>query len=319
MNVLALLDATTLLGGELRETLSRRHDLWRDVRLLTTAPEDVGLVTEFGGTAALVQAWEPGGLAGVDLLFSCGPHAPAAPLVAELAGRGTAIAVAPDMVSATGVPVVAGVNLEAARAGGLLVSPRPAVILLAHLLHPLAGHQPRGVVAQAIEPASGRGQEGVDELLEQTRAILSFKTDKPQQVFGSQLAFNLLPAVAPTAALAGQLQRVLRSDAPIGLQTVQGAVFHGLAATLFVRLDDDPGVEGVRESLGRHPHLELVEEGASLGPIDAASRDKVLVGDVQPAPGLPGGYWLWGVLDNLTRGGATNAVEIAEAVLSGQG
>ena len=53
-------------------------------------------------------------------------------------------------------------------------------------------------------------------------------------------------------------------------------------------------------------------DGPEPGPVDAAAREEVVVGSVRPDAGAPGGYWIWAVMDNLTRGGALNAVEVAE-------
>jgi aspartate-semialdehyde dehydrogenase len=217
-------------------------------------------------------------------------------------------------------PVVAGVNLEAARfsangSGRILLSPHPAVILLAHLLHPLAAQGLEEAVATVVQPASVQGDPGLDELFEQTRQIVAMTQRRPTPIFGAQLAFNLLPVPAPAGDLASTLAAVLPGRHPLSLQLLQGGIFHSLAASVFVRLAGAAGTKAVRRALAEHAHLELVKKPAHLGPIDAAANERILVGAVQEASGLAGGHWLWAVMDNLTRGGALNAVEIAEAVL----
>jgi aspartate-semialdehyde dehydrogenase len=70
-------------------------------------------------------------------------------------------------------------------------------------------------------------------------------------------------------------------------------------------------VQAIRKALAGNPHIETAEDPKHLGPIDSAASDKVLVGAIRKAPDR--GFWLWAVMDNLTRGGALNALEIAEA------
>jgi aspartate-semialdehyde dehydrogenase len=137
-------------------------------------------------------------------------------------------------------------------------------------------------------------------------------------VFERQLAFNLYPAPGGSAQLAELVRRAAGLELPLAVQALQGAIFHGVSVSLFVRFATDPGVQAVRRALAGRPQLSLskasLAAGEAPGPVEAAARDEVLVGSVRPDPGHPGGYWLWAVMDNLTRGGALNAIEIAEAV-----
>ncbi len=318
MNVLAILDPLNLVGRELRDELDRRKDLWRSIKLLATKQDSVGTVTDVAGSAALVQDFEPGALDDVDLLLVCGSEGLAEPVVSSLPAGATLIALSPDTAPPGAVPVVAGVNLEQAEVGRVLVSPAPAVILLAHLLHPLRRFEPTDVVAHVVQPASIRDDAGLDELFEQTRSIVAFSDERPQKVFGHQLAFNLLPVASSTFEVIRQLRSVMSNDEAIALHMVQGAVFHCLSVGLFLRFESDPGAEILDQALAEHPMIERAQEPALLGPIEAAASEHVLVGNVTRAEDRPGGYWIWAVMDNLTRGGAINALEIAEAVLSAQ-
>jgi aspartate-semialdehyde dehydrogenase len=138
-----------------------------------------------------------------------------------------------------------------------------------------------------------KGQEGLDELFEQTRSILSFAEQIPQEVFGGQQAFNLLPLDLSTQELVSQLHSVLGEEQKLALKIVQG-----------------------QDAFDDYPQTDRVSEPDLLGPIAAAAREEILVGSIEPAPGLPGAYWIWAVMDNLTRGGATNALEIAAAAIT---
>jgi aspartate-semialdehyde dehydrogenase len=313
VSTFAILHPSGLLGKELRETIGARHPEWSDLRLLSTREDEIGTLTEVGGAAALVGGYEPGSLEGVSVAFFCGAMAASRPLLAELPAETTAIVLSLDAAVEDGEPVVVGVNSAAMQGRRVLLSPHPAVVMLAHLLHPLQNLAPEEVVATLVQPASVRDDAGLEELFEQTRQIVSMTRRTPTPVFGAQLAFNLLPASLPAAPVAGLLHSVL-GGASVALQILQGSVFHSLSASLYVRFAGQPAVQAVRKALAAHPYLEPADKPRHLGPIDAAASEKVLFGALRKDDAA-GGFWLWAVMDNLTRGGALSAIEIAEAVM----
>ena len=189
--------------------------------------------------------------------------------------------------------------------------------MLALLLDPL---RPLGIAEAAawlVQPATMRGRRGMHELMEQTRAMLVFSDERPTSVFGQQLTFNLLPTGEATGHLADELAGLLGGAVTPAIEIVQGAIFHSFTASVLVGFEDDPGSEAIDAALGAHPLLEPhdPEGGPGPGPIAAAGRKELLLGPVAPVAGQPGRYWLRAVMDNLTRGGAVNALEIAAAVL----
>jgi aspartate-semialdehyde dehydrogenase len=312
----AILHPTRLPGRELRETIAARHPDWTDVRLLSTREDEIGTLTEVAGAAALVGRYEPEALKGVDLAFFCGTAEESRPLRAELPAAATAILLSPEATLDDDVPVVAGVNGEAAHGRRALVSPHPAAVMLAHLLHPLREFAPTEAVATLIQPASMKDQAGLEELFENSRQIVAMTSRTATPVFGTQLAFNVLPAAMATGAVetvGDQLHTVLAGAPPVTLQILQGAVFHAIAASVFVRCPSSPSLAAFRKALGENPVLEAAARPRLLGPVDAAASDKVIFGSLRKDD--TGGFWLWAVMDNLTRGGALNALEIAEAVL----
>lgn len=326
MTHVAILGPTTLLGKELREALASRRHLWSRLTLLAGSAEEAGTVTESDGSAALVPAADPAALADADLIFACGELAHDLPLVrgrmAEGSPGATAILMAPAARAEHGVPVVAAIDPGAARAGEILVSPHPAAIALAYLLAPLtradAGFSLAGASATVVQPASLLGTQALDDLLEQTRDIVAMTGERRETVFGRQLAFSLYPAPEGGGGLAELTRRVCGTDLPLAVHALQGSIFHGLSCSLFLRFRSDPGEEALRAALGGQRHVLLSAADAPAdeipAPIDTAAHEEVLVGSVRPDPEHPGGYWIWAVLDNLVRGGALNAVEIAELV-----
>jgi aspartate-semialdehyde dehydrogenase len=317
MTAIAILHPTGLLGKELRETLEARHPDWTaDLRLLSTREDEIGTLTEIAGAAALVSRYEPEKLQGVDVAFFCGPAEVNRPVLAELPPETVGIVLSFDATPQDGLPVVAGVNTEAALGHRVLVSPHPATVLLAHLLQPLQEFAPAEAVATVVQPASMKDEEGLEELFENTRQIVAMTARTPTPVFGTQLAFNLLPAAAPVEEILAQLHGVLggvSAGVPVALQVLQGSVFHAVSASLFVRCPSNPTLQAFRKALGENPLLETADRPRLLGPVDAAASDKVIFGSLRKDE--TGGFWIWAVMDNLTRGGALNAIEIAEAVL----
>ncbi len=316
MTTLALINPSSLLGNELKEALERRSAHWQELRLLAGDAEEDGALTDLAGSAAMVGTCDAESLAGVDVVLRCGETPDAASLRELMAPGATLLLVAPVAPPRDAPAIVAGVNLESAARGGTLVSPHPAVTALALLLAPLAGFELDEALGWILQPASMRGRQGLDELLDQTRSILAFQPHPPAEVFGRQLAFNLLPTAAASAPFLAELRQLLGERAQLGLQVVQAGVFHSLAASLHLRFAKDPGPGRLREALTGAPFLRLAENPELLGPIEAAGSDELLVGALEADPGRPGTYWLWGVMDNLTRGGALNAVAVAEALVA---
>jgi aspartate-semialdehyde dehydrogenase len=308
---IAILHPTNLLGKELTETIENRAKQWREIRLLSTREEEIGTLTDAGGAAALVGRYDPETLQGISTVYFCGPIAVNRPLFDDLPSGATGVVLSPDATPEDGVPVVAGVNTEAANLGTVLVSPHPAVVLLAHLLHPLRELRPESAVATVIQPASMYDNPGLEELFEHTRNILTMSGQRSSAIFGTQLSFNLLPTTADALPLGETLQRVI-GDLPVSLQVVQGGIFHSVTVSLYLRFAGKATVQGIRKAFSRHPYLELAEHPKRLGPIDAAAHEKILFGTIHKDD--LGGFWIWAVMDNLTRGGALNAVEVVKAI-----
>ena len=312
MSAIAILHPANLVGKELREALENRMKEWREVRLLSVDPEEVGTLTEVMGAAAIVQRYEPESLKGVSTVYFCGPIEANRPVFDDVPADAVVVVLSPDATPDDGQPIVAGVNTDAARSGVRLLSPNPAVVLLAHVLAPLRSFQPVDLVATLVQPASTHGDPGIEELFEGTRAIVAMTGRGPTPVYGAQLAFNLLPAKEEELPLSDLLQKVLPEMPPTPLQVLQGGVFHGLAASLHVRFGVTPTVKALQKALKNNPHVEISDDPRHLGPVTSATSDKVIVGTIRPD--TAGGFWLWAVMDNLTRGGALNAIEVAEAV-----
>jgi aspartate-semialdehyde dehydrogenase len=311
-----LLNPLSLLGSEIREAMDRRRDLWEEVKLATNDAEQVGTLTEVAGAAALVESFAPGEGAPCDLLVVCGDPLPTPEELRRLGEDTTVLFAYGSPGGAEALPIVAGVNVERIDKGRWLVSPPPPVVLLASVLAPLHDLGLQRVVASILLPASDRGQKGLDELLNQTRGLLAFEGEMPKEIWGEQLAFNVLPAAGGGAAIARSLASVLGVEVPVAVQLLQAGVFHGLTASLWVELSAERSADEVREAIASLPFVETADEPSSVGPVAAGTSDQILLGRVEPDSAGAGGFWIWVVMDNLTRGGALNAIAVAEALLA---
>jgi aspartate-semialdehyde dehydrogenase len=313
VSVVALVNPATLLGQGVRESLGARG-FEDEVRLLATEADAEGTLTEVGGEVALVQALSREALAGVDLVIVCGTPQEQRNALALVPDGIPTIVVANQAEHPDGLLAVAGITDPASLGRDVIVSPHPGVIVLCHLLATLTDLRPSRIAATVLLPTSMREAAGLDELFAQTRDILNFQADPPKAIFGHQLAFNLLPV--SDGRLGDDIRTLLGVQAEIALQLVQAPVFHSLAVSATVQLEATSSVDDVLEALHSSPAISIAESAEILGPIDAAAREEILIGPITPVPGWQGAYSIWAVMDNLTRGGASNAVEIAVQLLS---
>ncbi len=312
----------SLLGKEIRERLVDRPLFAnREIRLFSALDSEVGTLTEVAGAATFIRRYEPGDLEGIELAIFCDSSEASREIAAARPEGTTAIVLATELQGDFGHPIVSGINEAAAARGALLSSPHPAAVLLAHLLHPLRGLGIEEAVATVVQPASIEGEAGVEELFEDARQVFTMAGKRKHSIFGKQLAFNLLPTASGASPIASALSTVLDGEPPVALHVIQGGVFHGITASLFVRFVGlaggaaGAGAKAIKKALATNLALELDDVPRGLGPIDAAISDRVLVAPLRAEESAAGGFWIWATLDNLARGGALNALEIAEGLL----
>jgi aspartate-semialdehyde dehydrogenase len=315
MTVLAVVHPTDLVATDLRAALDDHTELWDELRLLAIDDAEAGTLTETRGHAALVAAIDDDSFDGVDVAFLCGPMARLRPLLERVPATTAVVLLAPDAGPEDGHPVVVGVSHEQLPTRRALISPNAGAVALAHLLHPLRALRPRRAVATLMQPVSVYGKEGLDALFEQTRDALSFET--PSTAFlPRQLAFNVIHAGDDSRSLEAHVAMVLGGEPPLSVQILRAGIFHGLSISLHVELSGEPTREAVIEALSSHGLVDFTEDDALLGPIDVAAREEVLVGRIEQDTSRPGCFKIWAVMDNLTRGGALNALGILEALRS---
>ncbi len=326
---LALFDATTLTARAVKEQLLERSFPIASIRLFGSSRDAEANLSEFGGEAMLVSVPDIDALGKLDIGFLCGTPEEGARYL-DWAARRNFVAI--DLTSAASqageAPLVhAAVNPHAIPAGpALIATPHPVSLFVAGLLAPLrreCGLRSASIVA--FQPASQFGGEGIEELHKQTTAMLAFQ-DIPQEVFGRQVAFNLIPSFPglPPAVPAGgrpeaierEVERVIGDRFDLSVALIQAPVFHCQSVLAHVVLENGRQRDDILQAYSRAGDIQVADEAQGLTPVDRAGKSGTLVSGVQPA-GAAGAFWLWAVLDDQRSGSALNAVRIAEAALGG--
>jgi aspartate-semialdehyde dehydrogenase len=329
--VVAIVGAATEVGREVVAVLEERGIEVADLRLYDTTDE--GEEGDDGTFAAPLQPVEAIDFDGVDVAFLCGPAAQTREL-ADRAVEGGALVV--DLTAAlTGgdAPIVVPeVNADAVADGigrGVYACPTPGATALAVVLKPFDdAAELRRVVVTGFEPASTAGTPGVDELARQSRELLTGASAEAK-VFPHRAAFNLIPQVDDFATGARtraewEIERQTRqllghADLPLVVTCVQVPTFYGQAYSVLVETERPLDLDAARALLRSAPGVLLAEAEEYPTLADAVGSDATHVGRLREDPTVPYGFALWLVIDGLRKGGATNAVQIAELALRARG
>jgi aspartate-semialdehyde dehydrogenase len=323
----AVLGAATELGGEVCRVLRERRFPIRESRFYDSPSAAEHVDDEMG-----VVPVDPGeaDLGGIDVAFLCTAAEDAMRWIPGLVRAG---AVAVDLSQAHSqhqeIPaVVPEVNPDSATGDESLIgNPVPGAIALAIVLNPLeSARRLRRVVVSCLEPVSSAGHAGVEELARQTADLLSGRTPEIG-VFPKRVAFNVIPQTGDLMAggrtraewlIESQTRRILDlPDLPLTVSVAQVPVFFGHGYLIHVETEDAIDAETASAALREAPGLLLLE---GTGPDSYASLADVIGGEaayvsrVREDPTVPSGVSFWAALDGLRKGGAVNAVQIAEIV-----
>lgn len=326
----AVVGATGMVGMTMREILEERGFPVSELRLLASE-RSRGRRLPFRGEEVEVQVLDEGSFQGIDLaLFSAG--AEISRRFAPHAVRAGALVV--DNSSAfrmdPGVPlVVPEVNPRAAfEHQGLIANPNCSTIQMVVVLKPLHDRSPlRRVVVSTYQSVSGTGKEAVEELKAQSEAVLRGEDPVPA-VYPHPIAFNCLPHIDvffPNGYTREEMKMVEETrkimglpDLPVSATTVRVPVFVGHSESVNAEFEDPISPEEARRILAGAPGVEVVDDPDNLRypmAVDAAGKDACFVGRIRADLSCPRALNLWVVADNLRKGAALNAVQIAELVL----
>lgn len=326
----AVVGATGAAGQTTLRILEERKFPVRELRAFASE-RSVGKTVTFRGEAIRIQKIEAPAFQGVDIAFCSAGSAQSkeyAPLIrkagATVVDKSNAFRMDPN------VPlVVPEINPHAARRHqGILACPNCTTIVTVMPLKPLhdAGRL-RRVIATSYQAVSGAGVNGIAELREQTLAWARGEVLQPKH-FPHRIAFNLIPAIDTVGPngytgeemkLVNETRKILEApDILISPTTVRVPVFtcHSIAVTAETEEKITPA--RARDLFARFPGLRLWDDPAQNRypmPIEVEGQDDCFVGRIREDLSSPTGLNFWVVGDQLRKGAATNAVQIAELLL----
>jgi aspartate-semialdehyde dehydrogenase len=191
-------------------------------------------------------------------------------------------------------------------------------------LHDIAGV--KRVVVATYQSVSGAGMEGMDELFNQTRAVY-MNAPLEKKKFTKQIAFNLVPHIDSFMddgftkeewKMMVETKKILDPKIKVVATCVRVPVFIGHSESITVELERPVSEEQARSAWRRFPGISVVDHRADEGyvsPVEAAGEDAVFISRVRMDPTVDNGITFWCVSDNVRKGAALNAVQIAEVLI----
>jgi aspartate-semialdehyde dehydrogenase len=345
--VLAIVGATGAVGTVMREVVSERADIWGEIRLIASA-RSAGRRLPVRGEEAVVRELTPDVFDGVDLAMFDVPDPVSAQWAPIAAARGVVVI---DKSGAfrmnSDVPlVVPEVNPAAAadRPLGIISVPNCttlALIVAVGALHRAFGL--RELVAASYQAASGAGQEGIDSLYDQLAKVGGNRTigQRPGDVravipesalFGAPLAMNVVPWAgslrdegwsSEELKIRNETRKILGlPDLKVSATCVRVPVVVGHSLAVHAVFDQVVTQEDARRVLREAAGVEVVDDparGLFPTPADAAGTDPTWVGRIRQSQDDPRSMEMFVVGDNLRKGAALNAAQIAELIVGSLG
>lgn len=329
---IAVVGATGNVGREILEILDQRQFPVREVVALASR-NSVGKEVSFGDTKTLtVQALEDYDFTGTDIaLFSPGSavskiHAPRA------ASQGCVVIdnTSHFRMDPTIPLVVPEVNAEALkdfRKTNIIANPNCSTIQMVVALKPLHQANPiKRVVVSTYQSVSGAGKDAMDELYEQTKGLFVHDHKEPKK-FSKRIAFNVIPHIdvfmddgktKEEWKMVEETKKILDANIKVTATCVRVPVFVGHSESLNIEFSNPITVEQVYELLEDAPGVVVIdrrEPGGYATPVEAVGEDATYISRVRKDDTIANGINMWVVSDNLRKGAALNAVQIAETLV----
>ena len=328
----AVVGATGAVGAEMLNILAER-DFPVDEIVALASKNSVGREVSFGEKDELkVDALDDFDFEGYDIaLFSPGAsvskvHAPrAAEAGCTVIDNTSYFRMDPDVPLI--VPEVNREALEGFRERNIIANPNCSTIQMLVALKPLHDtSRIKRIVVSTYQSASGAGKAGMDELFDQTKGIYETRQVEPKK-FQKRLAFNVIPQIdmfledgstKEEWKMVVETKKILDPEIEVSATCVRVPVFVGHAEAVNVEFEHELTVEDARDALYEAPGIQLIDKLDELyyaTPVDCVGEFDVLVSRVRKDDTVPYGLNLWVVADNLRKGAALNAVQIAECLV----
>ncbi|MCX5749078.1 MAG: aspartate-semialdehyde dehydrogenase [Candidatus Saganbacteria bacterium] len=327
---IAVLGATGMVGQEMLRVLEERN--FPVGRLLPLASQrTAGSAVKFKGQTLKVELAEPDSFKGIQIgLFSAGASI-SEKFAPEAVKRGTVII---DNTSFfrmdPEVPlVVPEVNPQAIkRHKGIIANPNCSTAQMVVVLKPIHdAFKIKRIVVSTYQSVSGWGKEAVDELYAQMKAWLDKKPIEVK-ILPKQILLNVIPQIdsfvesgytKEELKMINETKKIMEDDSiAVTATTVRVPVIIGHSEAVNIETVRPVTAEAVRDLLRKAPGVKVVDDPKNKEyptAIDCVGIDDALVGRIRKDPSVPNGIDLWIVSDNLRKGAATNAVQIAEEMI----
>jgi len=328
----AVCGATGAVGNQMLQCLEERDFPLSDLKLLASE-RSAGKKLVFKGEELPVQVLGDDSFQGVDIaLFSAGGGA-SKEFAPKAAASGAVVVdnsktwrMDPEVPLV--VPEVNPGDIAGYQTKGIIANPNCSTIQMVVVLWPL--HQAAGVkrvVVSTYQAVSGTGQKAIFELAAQTKALAA--GSEPQaKVYPHQIAANLLPHIGSfldngytqeEMKMVNETRKMFHDESiMVSATCVRVPVYYGHSETVNISLAKKLTAEQVRDILEAAPMVTVVDDptqGVYPTPLMAAHQDLTLVGRIREDVSQESGIDLWLVADNIRKGAATNAVQIAEVLL----
>jgi aspartate-semialdehyde dehydrogenase len=328
----AVIGATGNVGREMLQTLHDRK-FPADQIIPLASERSVGREVSYGDDEILkVQDLAKFDFKGVDIALSS-PGAKVSAIHSPRAGAAGCVVIDntshfrmdPDVPLV--VPEVNPQAIAGYKKRNIIANPNCSTIQMVVALKPLhALGKIKRVVVSTYQSVSGAGKEAMDELFNQTRAIYVNDAVKPER-FTKQIAFNVIPhidsfmddgATKEEWKMAVETRKILDPNIAVHATCVRVPVFVGHAEAVNIEFERPVSEKEAREALQKAEGVVVVDHRVNEGyvtPQEAAGEDAVYVSRIRKDPTIANGLSLWCVSDNLRKGAALNAVQIAELLI----
>ncbi|MFP4022183.1 MAG: aspartate-semialdehyde dehydrogenase [Halanaerobium sp.] len=324
---LAVVGATGLVGREMLKTLSQRSFPIDQLKVIASERSE-GKKIQFEDRELTVETVKEGTFEEIDIaLFSAGSgiSKKIAPQVKKAGGivvdNSNAFRMDPEAPLV--VPEVNGEDLKEHQQ--IIANPNCSTIQMVMLLKPLAEkYGLKRLVINTYQAVSGAGKKAVDELIEQTKAYLN-KEEIKNENFNHQIAFNAIPQIdvfldndytKEEMKMVNETHKILHDpELPVTATCVRIPVIFGHGESLNIELNNQFEIENIKELFAQTKNVELIDDPAQEKyplQIDTENNDNVLVGRIRRDNSVENGLNLWLTANNLRKGAALNAVQIAE-------
>jgi aspartate-semialdehyde dehydrogenase len=325
----AVCGASGAVGREMVRILQERCFPVSDLVLLASE-RSAGETVGFGDDDVRIQTLAPESFSGVDIgLFSAGGDVSRtyAPIAADhgcvVIDNTSAFRMEPDVPLV--VPEVNPEDIAGYHERGIIANPNCSTIQMVVALKPLDDAvRIKRVVVSTYQSVSGAGRAGIRELESQCLSVFNLRNIVCEK-FPRQIAFNCLPHIdvfepdgytKEEHKMINETRKIMhRPDIKVTATTVRVPVFYGHSEAINVEFEKKLTAEQARELLEKAPGIRLVENGSYPTSLDCIGHDDTLVGRIREDPSIDNGLDMWVVADNIRKGAALNAVQIAERLV----